>query len=170
MLWIAAIWTLFGRQMLSPAFSYLALLSLSFAKENGLQLLPINMTILMGWLMMSLVVMFAVFLQSEPMRRQTRGIPFIVGGALVGLAVGLLGNSISSSIGMLYSIMIVATAAGIFFGFLLYTFTPAGRPVGLQSGNFFKYLLAKGFPTAITIMQLGIVLVLLIALNNVNAL
>lgn len=33
-----------------------------------------------------------------------------------------------------------------------------------QAGNFFKYLLAKGFPTAITIMQIGVVLVIVIAL------
>lgn len=169
-LWAGAIWTLFGRQILSPALSYLALLSLSFAKENGLPVLPLNMTILMGWLCMTLVVMFASFLQPEPLQRQTRGMAFIVGGGITGLAIGLLGNSITSSIGMLYSIMIIATAAGIFFGFFLYTRTPSGEPVGLSSGNFFKYLLAKGFPTAITLMQLGIVLVLLIALNNVNAL
>ena len=87
-------------------------------------------------------------------------------GALVGLAVGLLGFTVSSNISLLYSIMILAVIAGIFLGFLLYTQTPSGRPVGPGSGNFFRYLLAKGFPTAITVMQIGVVLVLIIALNN----
>lgn len=124
----------------------------------------------MGWLLMTLVVMFTIVLQPEAMRRQTRGMAYITGGALVGLAVGLLGFTAVSSLSMLYAFMIVAVVAGIFFGFLLYTNTPDGKPVGISSGNFFKYLLAKGFPTAITVMQIGVVLVMVIALHNVNAL
>lgn len=86
------------------------------------------------------------------------------------LAVGLLGFSISSSLTLRYAYMILATIAGIAFGFLLYTNTPSGKPVGPGSGNFFRYLLAKGFPTAITLMMLGVALVLLIAVKNVNGL
>lgn len=170
LLWICAMVTLFRRQILSPALSYLALLTLSFAERDGVALLPINTTILTGWLMMTLVVIFATMLQPEAVRRQTRGLPFIVVGALVGLAIGLLGFTAVSSLSLRYAFMIIAVIAGIFFGFLLYTNTPDGRPVGIGSGNFFKYLLAKGFPTAITMMQLGVVLVLVIAMHNMNAL
>lgn len=170
LLWAASIWCLFGRQSIAPALSYLGLLVLSFVSENGYPLFPINQTMLIGWLAMTLVVMFASYLQPEMIRRQIRGMGFMVGGALVGLALGLLGFTVSSAITWRYSLMIVAVAAGIFLGFLLYTNTPDGRPVRPGSGNFFKYLLAKGFPTAITIMQLGVALVLLIVIKNVNGL
>lgn len=170
LLWIASVWCLYGRQTLAPALSYLALLSLSFISENGYSLLQINTTILMGWLCMTLAVIFTTVLQPEPVRRQTRGMTFIIGGGVTGLALGLLGFSISSSISLRYACMILAIVAGIVFGFLLYTNTPSGRPVRPGSGNFFRYLLAKGFPTAITLMMVGVVLVLLIALNNVNGL
>lgn len=86
------------------------------------------------------------------------------------MAVGLLACSFTTSIGILYTSMISGTVAGIFFGFLLYSRTPDGRPVGIGSGHFFQYLLAKGFPTAITVMQIGVAIVLAVAVYNVSAL
>lgn len=168
LLWAGAVWCLYGRQTIAPALSYLAMFALSFLSENGMKILPLNATILTGWLIMTLVVMFAAALQPEPVRRQTRGMTFFIGGAAVGLALGLLGFSVGSDLSLRYAIMVLATAAGTALGFLLYTNTPDGRPVRPGSGHFFSYLLAKGFPTAITLMQLGVVLVLLIALKNVN--
>lgn len=162
-LWVLSLWLLRGRQVAAPAASFLALLVLSFAKKNGWQLLPINMTMLTGWLCMTLVVMFACYLQPAAVRAQTKGWGYITGGGITGMMLGLLGSSFPIGISVLYGIMIIATAAGIFFGFLLYTNTPDGRPVAPQSGHFFKYLLAKGFPTAVTIMQAGVALVLLVA-------
>lgn len=170
LLWLASIWCLFGRQTIAPALSYFALLILSFASENGYQLIPINNVMLIGWLSMTVVVMLTVILQPEAVRRQIRGMAFIVGGGIVGLAVGLLGFSVTSSLGLRYAVMILAVIVGIIFGFILYTNTPDGRPVAPGSRNFFTYLLAKGFPTAITLMQLGVALVLVIALKNVNGL
>lgn len=170
LLWICAIWAAYGRQLIAPALSYLALLAVSFAKSNGYPLLPVNGTILTAWLCMTLVVMLITIMEPEPVRRQTRGMFYIIGGAIVGLAVGLLGFTFTDNLNALYATMVLGVVAGIFFGFLLYTNTPAGRPVAIGSGNFFKYLLAKGFPTAITVMQLGVVLVLVVALKNVHAL
>lgn len=170
LLWLASVWALFGRQLISPILSWVAFVLVSFIRENGIQLIPINGIMLSGWLAMSLVVMFVVVLQPEPVKAQTRGMAYIVGGGIVGLVIGLLGNTFVASVSLLYAFMILCVIAGIFFGFLLYTNTPDGKGVNLASGNFFKYLLAKGFPTAITLMQLGIVLVLVILLNNVNAL
>ena len=43
---------------------------------------------------------------------------------------------------------------------------PEGAGFGPSSGHFFNYLLAKGFPTAITVMQIGVALVLAIALQK----
>lgn len=167
---LAALMALPTRQLLGPPLAYVALLCLSFNGSAGYPVLPINSTILVTWLCMTLVVMLATLLQPEAIRLQTRGTGYILVGGLAGMAIGLLGFTVSISLPTLYSIMIVATLAGIFFGFLIYTNTPDGVPVGLRSGNFFKYLLAKGFPTAITIMQIGVALVLAIALYNVTRL
>ncbi|MDE6340097.1 MAG: hypothetical protein K2K97_09995 [Muribaculaceae bacterium] len=166
LLWIGAIIALRGRQVLAPALSYAGLFVLSLARKDGYQLLPINTTILMGWFAMTLVVMIIVMLQQEAIRRQTRGAIYMIIGAVTGLAVGLLGFTFSANLSLLYAIMVAGVVAGTFCGFLLYTRTPEGAPVGPGSGNFFRYLLAKGFPTAITIMQPGIALVLAIALTT----
>ena len=165
--WLGSLWCLYGRQTIAPALSYMGLLILSFSNTFGMM---INTTMLIGWLAMTLVVMFAAYMQPEPVRRQTKGMPFMIGGGIVGMALGLLGFTASSAITLRYSLMIVAVAAGIFLGFLLYTNTPDGRPVRPGSGNFFRYLLAKGFPTAITLMQMGVALVLLMVIKNVNGL
>lgn len=166
-LFAGALWALATRIVLAPPLSYIGLACLSLATRNGYPLLPINGTILAGWLCMTLLVTFTIFLEPQAVMRQTRGMWYIISGGLVGLALGLLGFSVSSSTTLLYSLMILAVIVGIFLGFLLYSRTPDGRPVAPGSGNFFKYLLAKGFPTAITIMQLGVVLVLVVALNTV---
>lgn len=169
LLWIGSFWALYGRQTIAPALSYVALLVLSFVTDRaGYSVLPINSTILTGWLCMTLVVMISSVLQPEPVRRQTRGMTYIIGGGITGLALGLLGFTFLTDLSALYACMILATVAGIFLGFLLYTNTPDGRPIRPGSGNFFRYLLAKGFPTAITLMQLGVALVLVIALYNIN--
>ena len=162
-MWIAALVTIPARPLYSPAFSYLGLLGISFCETAGVPWLPVNNTMLLSWLCITLVVMMATMLQPLEIRRQTRGMAYIMGGALVGLAIGLLGFTVSAKIGMLYGIMIVAVAVGIFFGFLLYSNTPHGRAINVSTGEFFRYLTAKGFPAAVAVMQIGLVLVLLIA-------
>jgi len=166
LLFAAALVALPRRIILAPALAYLGLVTISFATRNGYPLLPVNGAILIGWFCMTVVITLAIILQPLPVRNQSRGMGYIMTGALAGLAVGLLGFTTTASVTLLYSLMIVAVIAGIFFGFLLYTRTPDGRPVAMGSGNFFRYLLAKGFPTAITVMQGGVVLVLLIAINQ----
>lgn len=166
LLWLAALWTLRGRQIASPALSFAALLCLSQAQRGGYHLLPLNMVILSGWLIMTVVVMFTTYLQPAVVRSQTRGWAYLAVGGLAGMAVGLLGFTISSSVSILYGIMILGTVAGTYLGFLLYTRTPDGRPVAPGSGNFFRYLLAKGFPTVITVSQIGVALTLAIYINQ----
>lgn len=166
-LFALSVWALASRIVLAPALSFCGLAILSLATRNGYPLLPINATILTGWLCMTLVVTFTIFLQPKAVMRQTRGMWYMIIGGLAGLAVGLLGFSFTGTSTLLYSIMILAVIAGIFLGFLSYTRTPDGRPVAPRSGHFFRYLLAKGFPCAITIAQIGVVLVLVIALNSI---
>ena len=164
--WLAALVLLPSRPLLAPALSYLGMLSISFCNTGGVPWVPINNQMIISWVCITVVVMMATMLQPSAVRNQTRGMAYIIGGGIVGMVVGLLGFTVSSAIGMLYGIMIIATIAGIFFGFLLYSNTPDGRPMRIGGGLFFKYLLAKGFPTAVTLMQIGLVFVLLIALRG----
>ncbi|MCM1377966.1 MAG: hypothetical protein NC097_08225 [Clostridium sp.] len=166
LLWIGAIILLPRKALYSPALAYLGLFAISFAQKEGIYYIPLNNTILVTWLCMSIIVMLATLMQPEPLKNSTQGVGYIIGGGLAGMIVGLLGFTFSTSLPLLYGIMVVATVAGIFFGFLMYTNTPRGVGLSLQSGNFFRYLLAKGFPTAITMMQIGIVLVIVLALYN----
>lgn len=164
-LFVVAIISLPLRIVIAPIFSYIGMVVLSFARtDQGYPIVPINGTILIGWLCMTVVVIVATLLQPIPVRNTTRGMGYIIVGAIVGMAVGLLAFTVSYQLNMLYGLMILATITGTFLGFLLYTNTPDGRAVGIGSGNFFRYLLAKGFPTAITVMQIGVVLVIVIAL------
>lgn len=160
--WCASFVTLFYKQLLAPALSYLGLLLLSFAQEGGYPLVPVNNAILLSWLTITVVVMLAVMLQPSltPESRSETG--YMLGGALTGLAVGLLGYSYTTSVSMMYGIMVIATAAGTFFGFLVFANTLAGRKLKAE-GRFFQSLLAQGFPVAITAMQAGLPLVIIIA-------
>lgn len=164
--YLAAICFIPVRQVYAPGCAYIGLALLSMARTGGYPLLPVNNTMLFGWLCMTVVVMVATVMQPKSLRQSRRGMGFIMIGAFVGMALGLLGFTFASTPAVLYGIMIAGTAAGTFFGFLLFTSTPEGRPVGPGSGRFFTYLLAKGFPTAITVMQIGVVLVLVTALHR----
>ncbi len=166
LLWLAGLATLFRRQLLSPAFGYWGLLVLSFAHQGAYPLLPISSGMLWGWLAITVVIMMTVMLQPQSIRSESQGIGYMLGGAVTGLAVGLLGFTITPNLGMLYGIMIVAVAIGVFLGYLVFTRTPQGQNFGPSSGKFFSYLLAKGFPTAVTVMQIGVALVLAVALQK----
>lgn len=163
-LWALSILALRKRQVLAPALSFCALLLLSFITSDGYPVLPINSAMLISWLCMTLVVVFIIMLETDRVRQQTRGTSAMVIGGITGLALGLLGYTLTDNLSARYALMALSVIAGIYFGFLVYTRTPEGNAVRIGSGNFFKYLLAKGFPTAITLMQAGVALVLAIAL------
>lgn len=171
LLWLGAIMLLFRREMVSPALSFLALFLLSLAPgEPGRALLPINSTIITSWLCMALVVTMASWMQPEPIKAQHRGIGYMTVGAAAGLALGLLGFSFSVNMSMLYASMIVGVCIGLFLGYLLFTRTPDGQALAAGNARFFRYLLAKGFPVAITVMIPGVVLILILAIfNNIVA-
>ena len=154
------------RIVASPCCAFLGLLILSFAKStDGYPLLPVSSSVIFGWLCVSVLVTVATLCQPLPVRNTTRGMGYFMVGAITGLAIGLLGFTFTSSIGALYAVMVICTAVGTVLGYLIFTNTPGGRPLKAVPGNFFTYLMAKGFPTAITIMQAGVVLVLLIFIS-----
>lgn len=164
LLWIGAFVAFPKKIQLSPSLSYCALLLLSFAKSSdGTPILPLTFGMNMSWLTITLIVMMIIVLQNPALRVQSRGTLYILFGALAGMSVGLIGYTFSSSLNLLYGTMIVATAAGTALGLLVFTNTPDGRNIAPGTGNFLKYLLAKGFPALVTVAQLGVAAIIIIA-------
>lgn len=164
-LYVGGIVTLWRRPLLSPALSYIALVLLSMTKNaSGLPLLPINNTILIGWLCMTVVVMGATIMQPARLTSAAGPTSYLVVGGLAGLAVGLVPSSFGVTVAMLYSSMVIGTAAGVFFGYIIYSRAKVGGGETPGESGYFAPLLAKGFPTALTLMQVGVPLVLLIML------
>ena len=166
LLWIAALIAFPRKILLSPALSYCGLLTLSFAKNPaGYPYVPISSGMSISWLAITLVVMVIIVLQNPAIRSQSRGTLYVLAGALAGMVVGLLGYTFTAALNTLYGIMIIATAAGAALGLLFFSNTPDGRLIAPGSGHFFKYLLAKGFPALITVVQIGIAAIILIVGN-----
>ncbi len=115
---------------------------------------------------MTALVTCVPMLQDPYTRNRRDGIAYITAGAFTGMVVGLLGITFATTPAMLYGIMVVATAVGTFFGYILYTNTPKGKQRNGAEGRSFNYLLAKGFPIAITVMEIGVVFVLLLLINQ----
>lgn len=159
----AAVAFIFIREMLAPLASFLGLLFMWLSKA-----LPINNNMIIMWLCMTVLVICLPMLQDSAMRSRRDGLGYMTAGGFTGMAIGLLGISFASTANMLYGIMIVATLAGIFFGFMLYGNTPTGKQRNPAFSRSFNYLLAKGFPLAVTIIQIGIVFVLLVYINQPN--
>ena len=159
--YLGAILLLFKLQYLAPIISFLGLFFMSMS-----DFLPINATMLLGWLCITLLVSTATYMQPIAIQQQSRGMGYMTIGAIVGMAVGLVAFTSTSMPSMLNGFMILGVIAGTFVGYLMFTNTPEGKQVGIKSGYFYKYLLAKGFPAAITIMQIGISLVIIVAINN----
>lgn len=157
LLFAGALILLFVREVLAPAASLLGLTAVYFSR-----MLPLSPNMLITWLALTVIVMGVSFMQPAALMAQKRGVGYMLGGALAGMAVGLIAVSQAVSLTVWYASMIVGVLAGIFFGFFLYTRTPDGRDVGLSSGHFFTYLAAKGFPLAITVIQPGLVLMLML--------
>ena len=159
--YIGAILLLFRLQYLAPILSFIGLFFMSLS-----DFLPINTPMLLGWLCITLLVSTATYMQPVAIQQQRRGMGYMTIGAIVGMAVGLVAFTSTSMPSLLNGFMILGVVAGTFIGYLMFTKTPQGRQVNIRSGYFYKYLLAKGFPTAKTIMQIGISLVIIVAINN----
>lgn len=154
---------LFKKELLGPVASFLAMGAVYFSGY-----LPMNANMLITWLCLTLIVTGVSAMQAPAIMAQTRGMGYITVGAVAGMAVGLLGFSISDVLGTIYAMMSVGVLAGIFFGYILFTRTPQGLQLAYNRSRFVSYLLAKGFPVAISVMQLGVLLILLITVTVYN--
>lgn len=152
---------LFKKEMLGPVAAFLAMSAVYFSG-----LLPMNANMLITWLCLTLIVTGVSAMQSPAVMAQTRGMGYITIGAIAGMVVGLLGFSVSETLGTVYAMMSIGVLAGCFFGYFLFTRTPNGRQLSYSRSRFFAYLLAKGFPVAISVMQLGVISILWIAITK----
>lgn len=155
---------LYKKEMLAPVAAFLALGAVYLSDT-----LPLNLNMLITWLCLTLVVTGVSAMQPPAVMSQTRGMGYMSIGALTGMAVGLLGYTFTTRIGAVYAIMILAVLIGVFFGYMLFTRTPDGVQLRVSRSRFVSYLLAKGFPIAITVMMLGMVLVLWICKTALSA-
>lgn len=146
---------LYKKEMLGPVVSFLALGAVYLTG-----ILPLNLNILITWLCLTLVVTGVSAMQPSAIMMQTRGMGYICLGALTGMCVGLLGYTFTTRLSAIYAIMVLSVLVGIFFGYLLFTRTPEGSQLRVTRSRYFSYLLAKGFPVAISVMMLGVVLIL----------
>lgn len=165
--YLAAIAILFRNRFIAPIAAYFGLTAANFIEVDGISWLHLNSNILVFWLLVTVVVMTATVLQPKKVSSDNSGMGYMILGGLTGMVAGLLAYTFSSDLTVLYAIMIAATALGVIFGFILFVNTPAGRDYGFASGQFGRYLCAKGFPTALTIMMLGVPLILIIAIYRV---
>ncbi len=163
LLWAGAFAAFPRRILLSPALSFCALLLLSFARVDGVPIVPVANSMTLSWLCITIVVMMVILLQNPAIRIQSRGTGYILFGAMAGMAAGIAVYTVSASLSILYAMMLGGTAIGITLGLLVFSNTPAGRGIAPSSGHFWQYLLAKGFPALITVAQIGIALVILTA-------
>ena len=155
LLFLTGLWALFKNEVLAPLGGYAGLVALYFSHA-----LPLASNMVITWLALTVIVVGISKMQPAAVMAQTRGVGYMLVGAVVGMLVGLIAVSSTDSLTTLYACMIVGVLAGIFFGFMLFTRTPQGANVGLSSGRFFSYLAAKGVPVAAAVIQLGVALLL----------
>ena len=88
-------------------------------------------------------------------RNSSRGVGYIGGGALAGMAVGLTMYTAAS--------VIIGAIIGAFLGAIAYTRTRSGKILEFPTFKFFNYLGAKGIPAVMTASMAGLIFAGLIA-------
>lgn len=146
---------LFYKEAVAPAVALLGLVAMYFSHK-----LPLAPNMVITWVAITVIILGVTSMQSRALMAQTRGMGYMLTGAIAGMAVGLIAVPAAESLTFLYACMILGIVAGIFFAFMLFSRTPQGRDVNLASGNFFTYLAAKGFPLALTVIQAGVCILL----------
>lgn len=155
----AAFWLLWAREAVAPVAAFLALVALFFS-----DLLPLNVNIIITWLALTLITVGVSIMQPPAVMSQRRGVGYMTVGALCGMVLGLTGMTLAvASLNAVYALMVTGVLVGTFLGYFLYTRTPRGKALSQSRSRFVSYLLAKGFPVAVTVMQLGVVLILWLA-------
>lgn len=124
---------------------------------------PFTTSSLIFWGAAVVIVVINRYLLPAHIRNSGRGLGYMAGGALVGVALGLTMLSNST--------IIVGAMVGCLLGSIAYARTTRGSALGFPSARFFNYLGAKGIPAVIAAVMVGFVLLGLISYNiNIGAL
>jgi hypothetical protein len=162
LLFAASIASTLRKPTLSPVLAFVGLTAIWLS-----DLLPLNGHIIITWLCIVAIVtaIQAMDGRSKSLPAANRQRAYILAGAVCGMILSLACVSIAATIGTLYGIMVVATAAGAFLGSLLYSNTPEGKKAApIASATFLERILTLSFPIAITIMQIGICAIIAVEL------
>ena len=109
---------------------------------------PISMGQLIFWGAASAIAICIMVLLPNVVRKSDLGVRFIVTGALAGVAIGVLANTMAA--------IIAGAALGVIFGGVAASRTRVGRVLDFPTKRFFNYLCAKGLPMVVAMSMIGI--------------
>lgn len=110
---------------------------------------------LIFWGVATLIVLGITYLLPRQVSASRVGVPFIAGGALVGVVVGMMANSMAG--------IIVGGLAGALFGGIAFANTATARQLmSFPSKKFFNYLAAKGLPAVVALAMAAACLIQLV--------
>lgn len=95
------------------------------------------------------IVLINRFLLPSQVRNSSRGLGYIAGGAIAGMALGLTLYTAAS--------IIIGAVVGAFLGSIAYSRTAAGQVLQFPTSKFFNYLGAKGIPAVIAASLNGLI-------------
>lgn len=133
--------------------SVVAYMALWAARLSGYA--PFSVGTMLFWGAAVAIVLVNRFLLPTFIRNSTRGLGYIAGGAIVGMALGLTLYTAATVIG--------GSVLAAFFGALAYTRTRRGAELDFPTAKFFNYLGAKGIPAVVTASMCGLIFAALIA-------
>ena len=135
-----------------------AYMALWAAKLSGYT--PFTVGTMIFWGVAVVIVFVNRCLLPAYIRNSTRGLGYIGGGALVGMALGLTLYTAAT--------VIIGAVIGSFLGAIAYTRTSRGAALEFPTSKFFNYLGAKGIPAVIAASMCGLVFAGLIARSIIN--
>ncbi len=106
------------------------------------------------WGAATIIVLAIVYMLPTAVTASRLGVGYIVGGVIVGAAVGLIVS---------HAWLIVGSVVGGILGGVAYSRTPRGSEMGFPSPRFFNYLCAKGLPAVVTVCIVGTAIELLLS-------
>lgn len=147
---------LFFPRMPSTVVAYLAMWAARFSGYA-----PFNNASLIFWGIATAIIVANHFMLPRYIRNTGVGLPYMAGGAVVGMVIGLTLNSSAA--------IIVGSMVGVILGGIAYARTHRGAALDFPSARFFNYLGAKGLPAVVASVMVGLVLAGLIIYSNVQA-
>lgn len=104
------------------------------------------------WGVAMVIVVALGFILPPNVALSRRGLPYISGGALAGMAVGLTFS---------HAALVVGAFLGALLGGVAYARTPQGKPLEFPTSRFLNYLCAKGLPAVVTMSIVGTAAIIL---------